>query len=67
MLEIISKVIVKYPWFVVGFILIITIGFAILLPSIEMKTSTKDFLPDDEINLANNRVTDLLVKQVRYY
>ncbi len=49
----------KRPKLVIGIILLITIGFGILLPSLEMQTSMEHFLPDDEIIVAQNRIYDL--------
>ena len=46
----------KHPWIVVSVVLLITVGFSILLPSIEFKTDFSDFSPEDEIVQANNRV-----------
>ena len=52
----------KRPWLVVSIILLVTIGFATLLPSIEMETSTEDFLPDHEIVETSLRVGELFGK-----
>ena len=49
MLQGLGNIIEKRPWLVISFVLLITIGFSILLPSLEMKTDFKDFMPDDEI------------------
>jgi len=46
----------KHPWLVVTIVLIITIGFSILLPNIQLKTDFSDFSPEDELVRANNRV-----------
>lgn len=53
-----AKLIEKHPWFIVITILVITIGFSSLLPSLEMKTDIKDFMPDDETVKANMRILD---------
>ena len=58
MLEKLGNIIEKRPWFVIIVILLITAGFASLIPSLEMKTSTEDFMPDDEIVNANQRVVN---------
>jgi len=58
MLRVLGRLIEKKPWFVIGVILIITIGFSILLPSIELKTDFNEFMPDDELVKANNRVLE---------
>lgn len=58
MLKQLSRLIEKHPWLVVTIILTITIGFAILVPSLEMKTDFKDFMPDDETVKANMRLMD---------
>jgi len=49
MLKQLGGFIEKRPWLVVTLVLLVTIGFATLIPSLEMKTSTEDFMPDDEI------------------
>jgi predicted RND superfamily exporter protein len=49
MLKALGKLIEKRPWLVITLVLIITIGFATLIPSIEMKTDFKEFMPDDEV------------------
>lgn len=41
---------------VVVIVLLITIGFALFIPSIEFKTDISEFMPDDEITYANERV-----------
>jgi len=48
MLKALGRLIEKKPWLVITFIVIITIGFSILIPSIEMKTDFTEFMPDDE-------------------
>ena len=58
MFKYLAKLIQKQPWLVVSIILIITIGFSTLLPSLEMKTDMKDFMPDDELVKANMRIID---------
>ena len=47
----------KKPWFIITIIILITIGFATLIPSLQFKTDFSEFMPDDEISLANQRVT----------
>ena len=49
MLKYLGNLIEKRPWLVITFILLITIGFSTLIPSIEMKTDYKEFMPDDEV------------------
>ena len=58
MLKQLSTLIQKRPWLVITIILLITIGFATLLPSLEMKTDFKDFMPDDEAVKANTRIME---------
>ena len=48
----------KKHWIIIWIILIITIGFASLIQSLEMETSTDDFLPDTELVDANERIED---------
>ncbi|KYK32518.1 MAG: hypothetical protein AYK22_07440 [Thermoplasmatales archaeon SG8-52-3] len=58
MLKGLGNLIEKRPWLVITFVLIITIGFAILIPSIEMKTDYKEFMPEDETIEAYFRVME---------
>jgi len=58
MLKHLARLIEKHPWVVVGIIIFITLGFATLLPSLEMKTDFADFMPEDEIVQASNRIND---------
>lgn len=58
MLEYLGRVIEKRPWFVVSLVILVTIGFASLLPSLEFKTNFEDFAPDNELVKANNRISD---------
>jgi hydrophobe/amphiphile efflux-3 (HAE3) family protein len=58
MLEKIGFFIEKKPWIVVITILSITIGFSILIPSLEMETTAEDFYPDSEIVNANLQIID---------
>ena len=58
MLTVLGRFIEKKPWFVVIIIILITAGFATVLPALEFKTDYRDFMPDDEIFLANSRVFD---------
>ncbi len=56
MLKSLGRLIEKRPWLVITFVLLITIGFSILIPSIEMKTDYKEFMPDDEVIEAYFRI-----------
>jgi len=58
MLGKIGNTIEKRPWFVIIIILLITGGFAGLLPSIEMQTSMDQFLPEDDVVVAQDRIND---------
>lgn len=58
MLTVLGRFIEKKPWFVVTIIILITIGFSTLLPSLEFKTDFNEFMPDDDIVSANTRVLD---------
>ena len=49
MLKGLGKIVEKRPWVVISVILLITIGFSTLIPSLEMKTDFKDFMPDDDV------------------
>ena len=58
MLKYLGELIEKRPWLVITIILIITLGFSILIPSIEIKTDFNDFMPDDELVKAQNRINN---------
>jgi hydrophobe/amphiphile efflux-3 (HAE3) family protein len=58
MLKSIGQLIEKRPWLVITIVLLITIGFGSLLPALEMQTSMDNFLPDDEVVTANNRINN---------
>ncbi len=59
MLRGLGNLIEKHPWLIVTSILIITLGFAILLPGLEIKTDFMDFMPDDETVKANWKIIDI--------
>jgi len=59
MLNYLGGFIEKRPWLVVIIVLFTTLGFATLIPSLELETSTEDFIPDDEIVQAGFRVMKL--------
>ena len=58
MLKRLGGLIEKRPWLVITVIILITVGFATLIPSIEMKTDFKDFMPDDEVVQASTRISE---------
>ncbi|PNX47475.1 MAG: hypothetical protein BV457_05620 [Thermoplasmata archaeon M9B1D] len=58
MLKQLGDIIEKRPWLVVTVVLLITIGFGTLIPSLEMETSTEDFMPDNEIVNAGARINE---------
>ncbi|UCD13279.1 MAG: MMPL family transporter, partial [Thermoplasmatales archaeon] len=58
MLTRLGKTVEKRPWLIIGIVFMITIGFGSLLPALEMETSTEDFMPDDEIVNANQRISE---------
>jgi len=58
MLKQLGNIIEKRPWLVIGIVLIITIGFSTLMPSLEMKTDFSDFTPDEEVVRASNRLSE---------
>jgi len=58
MLTHLGKTIEKSPWLIIGIIIMTTMGFGSLLPALEMESSTEDFMPDDEIVNANQRVSE---------
>ena len=56
MLNQFSDIIEKHPLLIVIIILFITIGFSILIPSINIRTNFNDFAPDDEAVKATFRI-----------
>ncbi|MBU0497527.1 MAG: MMPL family transporter, partial [Candidatus Thermoplasmatota archaeon] len=58
MLTTIGNLVQHRPWLVIGIILLITIGFGTLLPALQMETTMTNFLPDDPVVNANNRIND---------
>ena len=62
MIDILGGFIEKRPWLVVSMVLLVTVGFATLIPSLEMETSTEDFLPDHEIVETGERVGEYFGK-----
>ncbi len=58
MLNKLGRIIEKRPWFVVGVILLITIGFSLFIPSLTFNTNFEDFAPDNEQVKANERIAD---------
>ncbi len=58
MLEKLGFFIEKKPWIVVITILTITIGFSLLIPSLEMETTAEEFYPDSNIVNANLQIID---------
>ena len=58
MLNKLGNLIEKKPKVVILLIVLITIGFSLLLPSLEFKTDFSEFLPDDELSLANTRIQE---------
>jgi len=54
----IGRLVKNHPWIVVGFVLLITIGFGSILPNLKMQTSMEHFLPDDEIVVAQEEIND---------
>ena len=62
MIDILGDLVEKRPWLVVSIVLLVTVGFATLIPSLEMETSTEDFLPDHEIVETGERVGEYFGK-----
>jgi hydrophobe/amphiphile efflux-3 (HAE3) family protein len=58
MLSRIGRLVEQKPWVVIGIVILITVGFAGLLPSLDMQTSMDQFLPDDTVVNANERISD---------
>ena len=56
MLSHLVRLIHKHPWSIILTMMIFTIGFSILIPSIEFKTDFEDFSPDDELVRADKRI-----------
>src|SRR6056297_262773 len=62
MLDKIGTQIEKHPFLIIIFTILLTIAFAINIPSMNMNTSTEDFMPDSEIANANSRISDYFGK-----
>ena len=58
MLEILGRQIKRRPWLIVSLILAVTLVFSSVLPSLEMQTSMEDFLPDDAVVQAQDRINE---------
>jgi hydrophobe/amphiphile efflux-3 (HAE3) family protein len=58
MLDKLGRIIERKPWLVIGIVLMVTIGFSTLIPYLEMETSTEDFMPDNEIVTASQRISE---------
>ena len=54
----IGDTIVKHPIAIILLVILLTIGFAINIPSMNMNTSTEDFMPDNDIAKASQRITE---------
>ena len=65
MLEYLGRFIEKRPWLVIIVVLIITIGMSTLLPQIEMKTEFEDFMPEEEVIKASDRVTEYFGQNIQ--
>ena len=53
------KKILKWPWLIIGVIMVITIFFAFQLPHIKINNAVKIFLPEDHPSkVANNKMED---------
>ncbi len=48
----------KRPLLVITIVILVTISFSSLIPSIKMETTTEEFMPDDEIVSASTRVNE---------
>jgi len=58
MLKGLANIIEKRPFVVIIILLLITIGFATFIPQIEMKTEFTDFMPEEEVVKANDRINE---------
>ena len=58
MLSTIGRLVEQKPWAVIGIVLLITAGFASLLPSLDMQTSMDQFLPDDPVVNASEEISE---------
>ena len=58
MLERYGRLIERKPWFVIGIVIMVTIGFSTLIPYLEMETSTEDFMPDNEVVTASQKISE---------
>lgn len=55
MFKLISRAVQRHPWPLLFLVILVTLGFSMLLPSIEMRTDIKDFMPDNELVKADLR------------
>jgi len=60
MLQKLGTFVEQKPWMIITIIIVITILFASLLPSLEFKTDFNDFYPDDELTAAYNRMQEYI-------
>jgi hydrophobe/amphiphile efflux-3 (HAE3) family protein len=58
MLDQLGRIIEKRPWLVVLLIILVTIGFATFIPSLEFETNFENFTPDNELVKANSRISE---------
>lgn len=58
MLPYLGRLIQKHPWFVILFIVMITIGFSSFIPRLQFKTDFEEFTPDDELVQASKRIEE---------
>jgi len=49
MLKYLGNLIEKRPWLVITLVILVTIGFSTLIPSIKMETNFNEFMPEEEV------------------
>jgi len=62
MLDKIGRKVEKHPYLIILITILVTLGFVINIPSMNMNTSTEDFMPDSDIANASSRVTEYFGK-----
>lgn len=58
MLKQLGSFIEHHPVIVVMMVLLVTLGFSVFIPSVEFKTDFENFMPDDDLVRANDRIID---------
>lgn len=65
MLKQLGNIIEKKPGTIIIIILLITLTLSTLIPQIEMKTEFEDFMPEEEIIIDREKITDYFGRQIQ--